>query len=287
MEVKGETISVDCEDGEKLVAELYQANFVKGVVVVGPATGIKHTFYAPFASYIANHGYAVITFSNRGIGPSLVGKLRGSKVSLQDWGILDLKAVLKEMIRRYPDTTYHLIGHSAGGQLIGLMDNAHQIRSMFNFACSSGNLNNMRKPYVYKARFFMDFYMPMSNLLFGYAKNNWVGMGEPLPKKVAQQWTEWCNGRGYVKTAFGKTIHTHLYDELTLPSQWVYASDDEIANEINVKEMIAVLPKSKASIIELKPSELGFNDIGHMKFFSRSRKSLWNLALDWLDKHCD
>ena len=185
----------------------------------------------------------------------------------------------------FPNTKYHLIGHSAGGQLIGLMHNAKEISSMFNFACSSGRIKNMKFPFLLQAKFFMNVFIPLNNLVFGYTKTHWVGMGEPLPKNVAQEWKDWCNGKGYVKTAFGKTIHKHWYDELTLPSLWLNATDDNIAINENVKDMLEVFTQLKADTMTLEPKAYQMKEIGHMKFFSKNNKKLWEIALNWLNKH--
>lgn len=278
-------IDVYCQDGQKLAATLYKPSIeVKGAVLVCPATGVKRQFYSSFACFLAENGYASITFDNRGIGQSLSGNISANKASLQCWGEQDMPAVLDFLKTTYPESTYHLIGHSAGGQLVGLMHNAEELRSIFNYACSSGQLRNMKMPYLLKAHFFMNLFIPMSNLIFGYTKSQLVGMGEPLPKAVAQQWREWCNGRGYVKTAFGKTINNHLYSKLTTPSLWVNATDDDIAIDANVADMLTVFENVKAETMTLSPQEYNLDEIGHMKFFSRKSSQLWTLVLSWLEK---
>lgn len=282
--VKQKTIK--CSDSVELVATIYEPTItVKGAVMMAPATGIKRQFYANFAHYLANNGYGVITFDNRGIGGSSTGPVTQNAASLQCWGEKDMPAVLEYLQQTFPQTKYHLVGHSAGGQLIGLIHNAKDISSMFNFACSSGQLTNMKLSYLVQAHFFMNFFIPLSNAMFGHTKSQWLGMGEPLPKNVAKQWQQWCNGQGYVKTAFGKTVHQHCYNELTLPSLWVNAVDDDIANNANVADMMSVFPKLNGQTLTLTPSEHGLSEIGHMKFFSSKSQVLWPLALDWLDKH--
>ncbi|MGI2002283.1 alpha/beta hydrolase family protein [Shewanella frigidimarina] len=282
--VKQKTIK--CSDSVELAATIYEPTItVKGAVMMAPATGIKRQFYANFAYYLANNGYGVITFDNRGIGGSSTGPVTQNAASLQCWGEKDMPAVLEYLQQTFPQTKYHLVGHSAGGQLIGLMHNAMDISSMFNFACSSGQLTNMKLSYLVQAHFFMNFFIPLSNAMFGHTKSQWLGMGEPLPKNVAKQWQQWCNGQGYVKTAFGKTVHQHCYNELTLPSLWVNAVDDDIANNANVADMMSVFPKLNGQTLTLTPSEHGLSEIGHMKFFSSKSQVLWPLALDWLDKH--
>lgn len=281
-------VQVICEDGYPLGATLYQPPSditLKGAVLIGPATGIKQAFYGAFAQHISRQGYAVLTFDNRGIGASRQGALKGFDASLQDWGELDLTACLAYLQQQFPDTRYHLIGHSAGGQLIGLMDNAHALSSLFNFACSSGKLSNMAWSFRIQGRFFMDVFIPATNAVLGYTPCQWVGMGQPLPKRVSQQWADWCNTGGYVEAAFGKTVHQHHYDELDMPSTWLYATDDHIATHDNVLDMVRVFKKFKPEIVKLDPDELGGEPIGHMLFFRPVHKALWARAVEWLDRH--
>ncbi len=156
---------------------------------------------------------------------------------------------------------------------------------MVNFGSSSGSLKNSSPSFKWKSSFFLNVYIPVSNFIFGHTKSQWVGMGEPLPKLVAAEWSKWCNGEGYVKVDLdNQTIKEHFYDALTFNSLWLHASDDEIANYANVKDMIRVYSKANAKIITIEPSEYGYKEIGHMKFFSSKRKELWKYALDWLNE---
>lgn len=285
MSVTTDNITIDCQDGFQLAATEYQPQAtLKGAIMISPATGIKRQFYHHFASYLAEQGYGVLTFDNRGIGESLRGAIRDSQASLQCWGEKDMPAALEKLKSLFPNTQYHLVGHSAGGQLVGLMPNYKELTSIFNYACSSGQLRNMRLSYIYKAHFYMNFFIPASNLLFGHVKSQWVGMGEPLPKHVAKQWQLWCNGQGYVKTSFGKSVKEHWYDDIDVPALWVNAVDDDIANNINVDDMLSVFTKTKAERLTLVPNEHSLSEIGHMKFFSRKAAPLWQYTLDWLSK---
>jgi len=253
--------------------------------MIAPATGIKKEFYAAFAFFLAENGFATLTFDNRGIGESKGDAINASNASLTNWGKLDMTAVLKYLKLRIPNTDYHLIGHSAGGQLVGLMKNAKELKSMFNFGSSSGSLHNSKYPFKLKSCFFLNFYIPISNLIFGYTKSQWIGMGEPLPKNVGKEWRKWCNGKGYVHVDLDTKITEHLYNELNFNSLWVHAEDDEIANYENVKDMIRVHPNIQSNILTLSPAQYGYKDIGHMKFFSKKKKELWGLTTKWLNEN--
>ncbi|MFC6591408.1 hypothetical protein ACFP81_04865 [Deinococcus lacus] len=103
--------------------------------------------------------------------PGLAGEL----------GANDLSAALDELMRQFPGATYHLIGHSAGGQLPGLMQGAARLSSLLAVAGSSGRLANMPANYRPRAELFMRGIIPLSNALTGVSRTDLVGMGGPLP----------------------------------------------------------------------------------------------------------
>ena len=283
------SLTIMTERNQVLTATIYHPKAaVKKAVMIAPATGIKRQFYHNFAHYLAEQGFGVLTFDNEGIGESLTTDLAKCDASLISWGRHDMPAILDALQDEFADATYHLIGHSAGGQLIGLMPNYQSIASVFNVACSSGRIKNMDMPYKLKAMGFMDAFIPLTNLVLGYTPSDKIGMGEPLPRGVARQWREWCNGAGYIKTAFGKSIHTHFYDDIAMPALWLGFSDDEIANSKNIDDMIRVFTQMPVEKRFLNPQDFGLNHIGHMRYFSSTTNAkapeLWQMAIDWLNK---
>ena len=281
------SLSIMNDRNQALAATVYRPKtLVKTAVMIAPATGIKRQFYHNFATYLAEHGFGVLTFDNEGIGESLSTDLAKCDASLISWGRHDMPAVLDALQDEFTDATYHLIGHSAGGQLIGLMPNSQSIASVFNVACSSGRIKNMDMPYKLKAMGFMEVFIPLTNLTLGYTPSDKIGMGEPLPRGVARKWREWCNGAGYIKTAFGKSIYTHFYDDITMPSLWLGFSDDDIANSKNMDDMIRVFTKMPVEKRFLDPKDFGVSSIGHMRYFSSRTNAkapkLWQMAIDWL-----
>lgn len=285
MDVVTTDIDIVCTDNFQLSGTIYTPSKLKGSVLIAPATGIKKRFYNSFAIFLAEHGYGVICYDNRGVGGSIEGSsINSGNPSLVSWGQLDLSAAFKKLKTSFSNIECHIVGHSAGGQLIGLMDDVSDIKSLFNFASSSGSLSNMSYPFKIQATFFLNVFIPISNLVFSKTNSQWMGMGEPLPKNEASQWSKWCNGKGYVAVDFNRNIKDHLYNEITAPSLWMHATDDGIANLENVKDMQRIYPNSKAEIKTLIPSENGFKDIGHMKFFSSKYNKLWQHAIDWLER---
>ena len=278
-------IQIICKDKREIAGLFFKVTHPKAAVIICPATGIKKEFYMALARYLAENKYAVICFDNRGIGASLKGSINLEDADLIDWGKLDMTAAFETLKKQVPNVDYHLIGHSAGGQLVGLMENALELKTIFNVACSSGSIANMSWAFRPKAYFFMNIFIPVCNKLLGHTKSQWVGMGEPLPRNVAAQWSKWCNGRGYVEMEFGHKIKDHFYDKIAIDSIWYYATDDQIACLENVKDMTRVYSKARCKIAKLHPPTHEINQIGHMKFFSKRNHFLWQLVLDWLEKN--
>jgi predicted alpha/beta hydrolase len=159
------SLSIMTDRNQALAATVYRPkDATKKAIMMAPATGIKRHFYHNFATYLAESGFGVLTFDNEGIGESLSTDLAKCSASLISWGRHDMPAVLDALQDEFPDASYHLIGHSAGGQLIGLMPNYQAIGSVFNVACSSGRIKNMGMPYKLKAMGFMDAFIPFTNL---------------------------------------------------------------------------------------------------------------------------
>ena len=116
-------IEIRCADDFKLSGNLYQVNQPKAAILIAPATGIKKEFYHSFAQFLADNGYSVLTFDYRGIGESKLGSINNINASLANWGRLDVAGALETLKSFCPASEYHLIGHSAGGNLVGLMEN--------------------------------------------------------------------------------------------------------------------------------------------------------------------
>ena len=66
------SLSIMTDRNQALAATVYRPKTpVKTAVMIAPATGIKRQFYHNFATYLAEHGFGVLTFDNEGIGESL------------------------------------------------------------------------------------------------------------------------------------------------------------------------------------------------------------------------
>src|SRR4051794_33825871 len=130
-------------DGFPLAATLYRpAAPPRRLVVVNSAMGVRRQFYGAFAAFLAGRGYAALCYDYRGIGGS-TGRPTGA-ARLGDWGERDFAGVLAWARQAHPRAAIGCVGHSLGGQLVGLAEEAGRIDAFLAVAAQSGYWRHWR-----------------------------------------------------------------------------------------------------------------------------------------------
>lgn len=272
-----ESFWISCKDGYQLAAQFYPVlNSDKSYpILICPATGITKNFYHAFAQWLNQQGYPVLSFDFRGIGESLHGALKDSTASINDWGIYDIPAAIETLLNRTQAEKVIIVGHSAGGQLLGIASNYHKVAKVLAIAGSTGHVKGLKGKTKVLAPLMFNVIFPVSSFVKGYGATQFIGMGENLPKNVAKQWAEFCSKPGYVINAIGKTIFEDYHQQIQCPITSFWATDDEIATHSNVKDLLRLYPNAQTKLIELNPQQLGYKRIGHMLMFKKSHQKIW------------
>ena len=164
-----ETLWINCKDGYKLAAQFYPAsdNSKQYPILICPATGITKVFYHAFAEWLNQQGYSVLSFDFRGIGESLHGELKDSTASINDWGILDIPAAVDTLLEKTQAKKVILIGHSAGGQLLGINPNYQKVAKVIAIAGSTGHIKGLKGKTKLLAPIMFNVIFPVSSLFKG------------------------------------------------------------------------------------------------------------------------
>ncbi len=202
-------LTIPAVDGYPLAATVFGAPERGGsVIVMNSATGVPRGLYRRFASYLVERGYVVVTYDYRGIGGSAPEQLRGFDADLMDWLLLDTTAVINWVRTELEPVRLFLMGHSYGGQVVGMLEDPSGIDGMVTFASQSAHWRLMGGNMVPMT--FLTGYaiLPTLSTTFGYAPWSWFAPGEDLPKGVALQWSRWIRKRGYLLDDPTLPVHT-------------------------------------------------------------------------------
>ncbi|MDE2402859.1 MAG: alpha/beta fold hydrolase [Burkholderiales bacterium] len=273
-------VEITCADGVRLHGHFLRATGgVPGLpVLLCPATGVKQHFYLRFATWLAAQGHDVLVFDYRGIGLSLQGRLRDSKATLQEWGQLDQVAALDWLLRRSGSEQVLLLGHSAGGQMMGLMPNHPRIARLVGVSASTGWFRGMRMGFRVKAHLGLRCIVPLGTLIMGYGPCAAVGLGENLPSGVARQWGQWCAAGGYATNATRSQPEQDFHADVRTPITVLHASDDDIATPATVADLLRTFPAAPKQALRIKPADYRLKQIGHIDWFRTSHQALWPLV---------
>jgi predicted alpha/beta hydrolase len=249
-------------------------NTAAPVVLVVPATGVVRRLYDPFARFLAAEGFAVLTWDWRGTGESRPSSLRGFVATMTDWATLDLRAALSWASERAAGGPLLALGHSFGGQCLGLAPGAEGLRTAVTVAAQSGWWGHWPAParYRYAALWFA--LMPGITRALGYFPARRFGLGEDLPRGVALQWARWCRSPRYLGDYSG-------HRELRFPILALGFADDAYAPRAAVE----ALHREYGGVVEhrhLRPADLGVDRVGHFGFFKPGLPALWRSVAEWL-----
>lgn len=272
-----ERVEITCADGVHLRGHFMVAQGgTPGLpVLLCPATGVRQHFYLRFATWLAQQGHDVLVFDYRGIGLSLHGPLRASKATLQDWGQLDQVAALDWLLNRTGQEQVLMLGHSAGGQMIGLLPNHARVARLVGVSSSTGWFSGMRLGFRLKARFGLRCVLPLGILFKGYGVSAALGLGENLPAGVARQWGQWCAAGGYATNAIHQHPERDYHAQVRTPMTMLHAADDDIATPATVADLLQTFPAAPKQALRVHPAQHGLKGIGHMDWFRASHQVLW------------
>ena len=273
-----ETLEISCKDGYSLSGHFYpKQNSSKNnhPILICPATGITQYFYQAFAEWLSTQGYDVLSFDFRGIGRSLHGPVSKFEASIIHWGQFDIPAAIDTLLCKTQAEQVILLGHSAGGQLLGIVPNYQKVAKVIAVSGSTGHVKGLKGKTKLLAPVMFNVIFPLARITKGYGPTQAIGMGENLPKDVAKQWAQFCSKPGYVMNAMGKTVFEDYHAEIDCPITVLWSSDDEIATAANVKDLLRLYPNADTQMIELKPKSYEHKAIGHMLMFKKSHQNLW------------
>lgn len=284
-----EAIEILASDGMPLAGIRYPARGrARAVVVLAAAMGVKQDFYAPFAQFLSEQGFAVLSFDYRGMGRSLPPQyrrsLRGFDADLHTWAERDYNAALLAAKAWQPQVPLLIIGHSLGGQLPGLLPDNQLVDGILTVATGSGYWRDNAAPTRRFVWFMWYFAVPFWTRLFGYFPGKRLRKVGNLPKGVIYQWSRWCRSPHYVSDERGRPIRDG-FDRIRAPLLCMSFTDDEMMSRRSIDSLHDCYRNAQVERRYIRPQDVQARRIGHFGFFRpQFRDSLWHQALDWMEQ---
>ncbi len=278
-------IEIPAMDGFALAATVYEPDTLTDkVVLITGGTGVLRRFYDPLARFFQQQGFGVVTFDYRGMGDSRPASLKGFSARMHEWGQQDIAGVLRWIEQEMHPARTFILGHSAGGQLIGLAPNCDRVDAVVMVTTPSGYWKHWPPRQRLRLGILWHLAMPLLTRAFGYFPSKVVGLGEALPKGVALQWASWCRHPRYLFGS-GDTLDLSRYRTLAIPLLAYSFEDDTLAPRPSVEALLQEYPGADVTHKHLVPSTINEAPIGHFGFFrERFRKTLWQETADWLKR---
>jgi predicted alpha/beta hydrolase len=270
---------VTAADGYPLGATVYSpAGRARGTVLIHGATAVPASYYARYAAYLADLGLRVVTYDYRGVGRSRPTRLRGFRARMTDWAALDARA-MHDFVRDRFYEPLAVIGHSFGGQLLGLIDEPREASGVLLVGAQQGYVGHWPAAQQARMQLIWRGVLPAITATAGYLPG-WAGLGVDLPAGVARQWARWCTHPGYYAIDHADApLRLARFDRPVLMYSF---SDDDYAPP---RAIAALADKLSGTLVDhraLTPLDVG-GPVGHFGFFRPAwESSLWRESAEWL-----
>ena len=276
-------------DGFDLAGQAFgdAASCRAGVLLVG-AMGVDQQYYSAFADWLAGQGFFVVTFDYRGMGDSrplrFRESLRGFDADVSIWATRDVPAALEFLAERIGSKPLLWLGHSLGGQILGLVPNRDRVTAMVTVATGSGYWVQNAWRLRLLAWWLWFVVAPVATRLAGYFPGRRLKKVGDLPAGVMQQWRAWCLNRDYCVGVLGPGMRAQ-YARITTPILSLSFTDDEFMSRINTESMHGFYAAAPREMRRIAPRDIGARSIGHFGFFRRRHaERLWPQAAAWLGR---
>lgn len=276
-------ITLPARDGYPLAATIFMPANPQRVALINAAAATPRKIYRGLAEYLRDRDFAVLTYDYRGIGGSRAASLRGLAGRMRDWATLDIAAAVDYARRTWPSLPLTFIGHSFGGQALGLISNNGEVSRALMIAAQAGTWRLIQSPEKYRILVLMTLVGPLVARALGYLPGR-IGLGEDMPRDVFLEWSGWVASPRY------------FFDDATLvelknfaryrnPVRAIGLDDDSWATAPAIDLLVSGFTNAAVARVQIAPSDVGAARIGHFGFFRPAhRETLWRDAADWLAK---
>lgn len=278
-------IRIEAADGFPLAATLFAPRDQPNgkAIVLGSALGVPRYIYFKLAQFLKKQGFIVLTFDYRGVHESQNSQVSGAAIKMADWGALDIDATLAWMINEYQAKELIYLGHSCGGQLLGMAPHATEISKAIFVASQSGYWKLWPFPLHWGVWCVWNLIPVIAQFTDNFPARILQLSSVDIPSGVAKQWAQWGKSPNYLWD-FIPSEDNNRYQELSFPLLSIGFSDDRyLGPPKSVDKLLSYYPSTQPDLQIKTPSDYNRKSIGHFGFLKEEfHDTLWQELASWL-----
>ena len=248
----------------------------RAAIVLHGATGVPARYYRHFAAWLAEQGFACLTYDYRGTGASATRALRDETATLADWGLRDQPAAQRALEAAVDGVPLWAIGHSIGGVMVPFHEGASRLDRLVTVAAGPVHLSDHPLRWKALAHLLWHGHGLLATAALGYLPGSKLGLGTDLPAGVYWQWRRWCTTRGFYLRDIGVTLPMPDFRSFRGHLRAVAIADDGMVPPAAVWRLMQTYPEAWKSQAVIRP---GSKPIGHIAVFSPEHRAHWPAIL--------
>lgn len=257
--------AIATDDGIELSALVYEPTSQPKLDLLAlPGIGVPQRVFRHLGAWLRERGVRVTTVDYRGMGSSPRDRATLASASLTTWATSDAVAALRFTERLANGGDVVLLGHSFGGQVLGFSDEFRRVRAAILVGSQFGqprHWDGLRRLQI--AAYWhavLPFVAALSPTIPG-----WLGLREALPSGVAREWARWGRSRDWLLPYV--PFAAERYAAFDRPLRAYAMLDDPIAPPRAVSALLQCFRATRPERIDLSPSALGLDRLGHVGLF--------------------
>lgn len=183
-------------------------------LIINNGARVLQKKYFEFAGYVSANGINVVTYDYSDMGVSKA-VLKTSERSVQQWSAIDMQSIIDDVLNTNPKAKLFVLGHSLGGQIIGLSERSSKLSGIILVATQTGYWKYWPFPLNILNYMAWRIYVPSLLQLCGYFPGGYDKQLSHMPKQAASEWMKWCNSPNYLFDNIPE--NKRYYDSITCP----------------------------------------------------------------------
>ena len=276
-------VSIPAVDGHPLGGRVYEpTGRTDATILALPGIGVPQRVFRHVGDWLAQRGVRLVSVDYRGVGES-ASQDGIATATLSKWALADAVGALRFVRDQYA-TTPVMLGHSFGGQALGIAEELHDVRAAIFVGSQLGHPQHWDGLGRLKVELFWRALLPVTTRFFNPIPK-WV-VGEELPGGVAREWLRWGRSDDWLMTYIEGA--DARYASFSRPILAYAISDDDIAPPRAVDDLLRRFASADVRRVDITPKSLGRSSIGHVGLFRPTNAArVWKQWLDFTKEKTD